>query len=640
MSGKPAARVGDPTACPKTGHGNNPITSGSPDVLFDGLPAARQGDPTGCGSALTGDLIANVLINGKPVATLDSLGDHGNVIIGGSGSIIIGNTPVPAPFSPPAVLNLQPAAERQAFAAPTSRHSPAPQQPVPNQARALDEKAGHDAPHGLEEEEEEEELDSRQAVTLRIGVFFDGTGNNAGNSAIGAQCRASDIGLGEVEAQATLQRCNVHQLDSDSSYANDVSNIWRLYDLYRDDPKPRKKEEGGSIGYVPIYVTGIGTESGKRDSLFPGKALGRGTTGVLSKVDEAIRFLAEAINNHDDAHSDEPLANLELDIFGFSRGAAAARHFANQILQREQGPLGKLQRSGRLRLPSDFNWQQDVRINFIGLFDTVAAIGGWDDWGNPKDAVNGGLNLHLSAAAARQIVHLVARDEHRRNFALNKVLPVHREIVLPGAHSDLGGGYQPEAVERVYLSRPISNWVRWDTEPRHTSAFQQAQQETELARNADLLDPTDRTARLETDVWEQFSPASGGRNDQMKYVLAAPYLKRRVYGHLSRVYLRVMHELAAQQGVPFNRIQEKDPAIALPDELVPITDKLLDWAKSGSGSLEVEEERLLRQRYIHLSSNWNAGAGSGGSRFDVVFINAPAERERARYADTPQDKKP
>ena len=218
MSGKPAARAGDPTACPKTGHGNNPITSGSPDVLFDGLPAARQGDPTGCGSALTGNLIANVLINGKPVATLDSLGDHGNVIIGGSGSIIIGNTPAPAPFSPPAVLNLQPAAERQAFAAPTSRHSPDPRQPVPNQARTLDEKAGHGAPRGLEEEEEEEELDSRQSITLRIGVFFDGTGNNAGNSAIGAQCRASDIGLGEMEAQAVVQRCEAHHLDPDSSY--------------------------------------------------------------------------------------------------------------------------------------------------------------------------------------------------------------------------------------------------------------------------------------------------------------------------------------------------------------------------------------------------------------------------------------
>ena len=36
MSGKPAARLGDPTDCPKKGHGTNPIAAGSPDVLFDG----------------------------------------------------------------------------------------------------------------------------------------------------------------------------------------------------------------------------------------------------------------------------------------------------------------------------------------------------------------------------------------------------------------------------------------------------------------------------------------------------------------------------------------------------------------------------------------------------------------------------
>ncbi|MGP4763557.1 PAAR domain-containing protein, partial [Klebsiella pneumoniae] len=49
MSGKPAARLGDPTACPVPGHGTNPIAVGSPNVLFDGLPAARQGDPSACG---------------------------------------------------------------------------------------------------------------------------------------------------------------------------------------------------------------------------------------------------------------------------------------------------------------------------------------------------------------------------------------------------------------------------------------------------------------------------------------------------------------------------------------------------------------------------------------------------------------
>ncbi|WP_313288139.1 PAAR domain-containing protein [Stutzerimonas nitrititolerans] len=630
MSGKPAARAGDPTACPKTGHGNNPITSGSPDVLFDGLPAARQGDPTGCGSALSGNLIANVLINGKPVATLDSLGDHGNVIIGGSGSIIIGNTPVPAPFSPPAVLNLQPAAERQAFAAPTSRHSPDPRQPVPNQARTLDEKAGHDAPRGLEEEEEEEELDSRQSVTLRIGVFFDGTGNNAGNSAIGAQCRASDIGLGEMEAQAVVQRCEAHHLDPDSSYGNDVSNIWRLYELYRDEPVPK---DSRTPSILRVYVTGAGTTTGKKDTLFPGQALGRGDTGVLAKVDEGFSLITQALDTFQQANPGSSLGTLELDIFGFSRGAAAARHFANQVLQRASGPLGALHRHGKFTPDPDFEWGRDLIINFIGLFDTVAAIGGWEDWAAPSDAMNGGIDLHLAPDAARQVVHLVARDEHRLNFALNRVSSPHREIVLPGAHSDLGGGYLPQSVERLYVARPRRSWVSRATHPLRTFAYQQAHEDTELAHQADLLDPQDRAARLETDVWEHFPAFSQSRTDAMKYVMAAPYLERTVYGHLSRVYLRVMHALAVEAGVKLDFIDEHEPDLSLPAELVPIKDKLLAWAKNGQGSLDKDEERLLRQRYIHLSSNWNAAVGQGGGRWDLVFINAPAENGRLRYED-------
>tara|TARA_R110000868_G_C10942998_1_gene767213 strand:+ start:32 stop:1495 length:1464 start_codon:yes stop_codon:yes gene_type:complete len=90
MSGKPAARVSDPTACPIPGHGSNPIVAGSPDVLFDSLPAARMGDPTGCGSALTSAVIPNVLINGKPATVLSTVGSHGNVVVGGSGTVIIG----------------------------------------------------------------------------------------------------------------------------------------------------------------------------------------------------------------------------------------------------------------------------------------------------------------------------------------------------------------------------------------------------------------------------------------------------------------------------------------------------------------------------------------------------------------------
>ncbi|WP_313209632.1 PAAR domain-containing protein [Stutzerimonas nitrititolerans] len=100
MQGKPAARVSDPTACPVPGHGTSPIVSGSPDVFFDGLPVARQGDLSACDGALSGNLVPNVFINGLPVATLGSIGSHGNVVIGGSGTVIIGTAHAAAPTSP------------------------------------------------------------------------------------------------------------------------------------------------------------------------------------------------------------------------------------------------------------------------------------------------------------------------------------------------------------------------------------------------------------------------------------------------------------------------------------------------------------------------------------------------------------
>lgn len=90
MSGKPAARLGDPTDSPKKGHGTNPIAAGSPDVLFDSLPAARLGEASACGGAMASAVIPNVLINGKPAAVVGSVGGHGNVVVGGSATVIIG----------------------------------------------------------------------------------------------------------------------------------------------------------------------------------------------------------------------------------------------------------------------------------------------------------------------------------------------------------------------------------------------------------------------------------------------------------------------------------------------------------------------------------------------------------------------
>lgn len=87
MSGNPAARMGDPTA----DGGNNPIETGSPDVLFDGQPAACEGDTTQCGSKLCNKLSASVLINGKAAVMVGSEGSGGNVVVSGSGTVLIGD---------------------------------------------------------------------------------------------------------------------------------------------------------------------------------------------------------------------------------------------------------------------------------------------------------------------------------------------------------------------------------------------------------------------------------------------------------------------------------------------------------------------------------------------------------------------
>jgi len=106
MAGKPAARVTDPTSCPLPGHGVNPIAAGSSDVFFDGLAAARQDDKSACGSPIVGEVASTVLINGKPAATVGSVGAHGNNVVSGSGTVVIGNSHTPTDFTPPLPMPL------------------------------------------------------------------------------------------------------------------------------------------------------------------------------------------------------------------------------------------------------------------------------------------------------------------------------------------------------------------------------------------------------------------------------------------------------------------------------------------------------------------------------------------------------
>ena len=633
MSGKPAARLGDPTACPKTGHGTNPIAAGSPDVLFDGLPAARMGDASACGGAMASAVIPNVLIDGKPAAVVGSVGNHGNVVTAGSGTVVIGSSHNAAPFLAPAALGSAKAVTAVAAAAEAFRSS----EPI---ARAWQEEPGDLAPLGVEEEDEEEELveqphqQARQGITLRIGVFFDGTGNNLANAAVTERCRQDDLTLlDERTLGEVVDYCRAHGFGGsegngfftqtpDNSYGNAPSNVARLFDLYQDDATRSLAKDGRSAS-IKAYLEGIGTSSGEEDSVY-GQATGMGDTGVVARVMQSPQKIQESLDRLLGNHPNLEIEGLEFDIFGFSRGAAAARHFANEILKSESGMLASLFNAQAPGFSAEFDWATNVQINFIGLFDTVAAVADPLSWDlSPADHHNPGVNLYLPPDCARKVLQLKARDEMRWNFALNSVTPHHQEITLPGAHSDIGGGYLPVVQEKVILSRPVSSTVPAGIPTERTHAWRETERQYEKWKALGL--PEDQLKK-EVRRIRKLHPR-GVNHPPEDWVLGLVTIDRQIRGELSLVYLRVMRELAAEHGVPVKGVPDT-PSLAIPFELQDIAKKMMAYANGSRYDLNEDEEHLLRSRYIHLSAHWKPTSG--------LLISKPAPNVRLVYNNKPQ----
>lgn len=156
-------------------------------------------------------------------------------------------------------------------------------------------------------------------------------------------------------------------------------------------------------------------------------------TGKPKKIDPAI------------------VKTIHISIFGFSRGATQARAFANWLQS-----LCILDSKMRGKPNGSSLGGFNVEFDFLGIFDTVASVGAGNTLGN--SALGRRLDGHsawadsedsLRVPQGMKCLHLVAAHEVRRSFPLDSisvrgVLPAgSREIVLPGAHSDVGGGYGP-----------------------------------------------------------------------------------------------------------------------------------------------------------------------------------------------------
>ncbi|WBV51109.1 phospholipase effector Tle1 domain-containing protein [Chryseobacterium gambrini] len=181
-------------------------------------------------------------------------------------------------------------------------------------------------------------FEKTEKVKLRIGVFFDGTGNNKYNS----DTKYYKLPLPIDENNLPKNKFNGFVPESGSSYWNNYSNVALLHDLYQIDIK--EKTDKYAFYYLQLrqYVEGIGTKKYEEDDVF-GSGFGEGERGIVERVKEGCEKIVEQLQEElkkiqASSVNKFPLEIVEIkfDVFGFSRGAAAARHFCNEVLKREQ----------------------------------------------------------------------------------------------------------------------------------------------------------------------------------------------------------------------------------------------------------------------------------------------------------------
>lgn len=510
-------------------------------------------------------------------------------------------------------------------------------------------------------------------ITLRVGMFFDGTANNTYSAQWGKNKLDSYYSTWyplyhlyqdrpPIEWPEELfkfpEQDKFHFFWQEdhavkSSAANEPTNIQKLYNLYPVNLFDENKKVFSTAQYVTGVGTGNSTDYTKpaEESVLIGQAMGLGKYGVEAKADTGIDqictiFKELRLNRKYDEYNIDGILNFKLDLFGFSRGAAVARHFANLVIDGEQGAVAQkiinACKNNKIELKANFDWNSDkaISINFVGLFDTVAAIVDLtkQDF-SPHNNNNGGVRLWLDPDRVKRVVHLTAhkKTEYRRNFSLNRINSAEHfhEYVVPGAHSDIGGGYhslnayttlsrqrrltipyllpllENKPIKRVI--KPVGYWNGDEVKRRIADKLQPIiEQEVALGWNRD-------------DYHIDYQILRTGNKERTR-LQGTLYQKRVVSGDLSRLYLRIMFGLAQHYGVPLSDTDgqvwysARDSYYSVPANIgkyrfADFCDKALAAAKNGelleelnvNNVAEIEDcsiiNKLFDANLIHHSSD-------------------------------------
>ncbi len=139
-------------------------------------------------------------------------------------------------------------------------------------------------------------------------------------------------------------------------------------------------------------MRGIGVEEDGGTTV-RGMGWGTGDEGVENRVRQAMGLILQDIQGK--AAGMQP-RDIWFDTFGFSRGSAAARDFANGVIDKEIT-------YGSSRL----------KVKFMGIFDTVSSVGNAGNIGSYENVM-----ISTVGNVVATIAYITAKDEVRENFPL------------------------------------------------------------------------------------------------------------------------------------------------------------------------------------------------------------------------------